>query len=161
MDELRYKRDTLPTIDKAETARKVRKFFKNDWPHLLNYAGTTISKLKSPSFDAAPTGPSYENSSERRMLNIFDAQTVVACVRDAINSCQTAHRDVLAYCFIDGLPDWKTAQKIGYSDPQEQRIKKRACCELAERLQAYQGQTRFNFSKLLVFVKEDKPQQSP
>lgn len=153
--------DTLPTIDKAETAKKVRKFFKNDWPHLLNYAGTSISKLKSPSFDAAPTGPRYENGAERQMLNIFDAQTAVACVRDAINSCQTVHREVLTYRFIDGLPDWKTAQKIGYSDPQEQRIKKRACCELAERLQAYQGQTRFNFAKLLVFAKEDKPQQSP
>lgn len=131
----------LPELDATKTGENVRRFFHHDWPRYMNRAGTTPAELKSPSFDAMPKSPSFENSQERKMMVIFNAQTAIACVMETLKSCREANREVLTYCYIDGLPDWKVAQKMGYSDAQEQRIKSKACCEFAERLDFYQ--TRF------------------
>lgn len=141
----------LPELDATQTAATVRKFFRHDWPRYLNRAGTTARELKSPSFDAMPKSPSFENPQERKMMAIFDAQTAIACVTDALRSCREAYREVLSYCYIDGLPDWKTAQKMGYSDAQEQRIKAKACCEFAERLDYYQAKWDIELSELQVY----------
>lgn len=68
----------LPELDATQTAATVRKFFRHDWPHYLNRAGTTPADLKSPSF---------ENSQEHKMMVILEAQTVIACVMDTLRRC--------------------------------------------------------------------------
>lgn len=130
--------DLLPELNTSETAVNVRQFFRKDWPRLVMRSGTTASQLKSPSFDAVPGGPSFENSQENKMMTIFEAQAAVGCVMDTLNSCRSSHKTILEGCYIDGLPNWKVAQKMGYSEAQEQRIKVSACCEFAERLTYFQ-----------------------
>ena len=144
----------LPELDVTKTGKNVRKFFRHDWPHYLNRAGTTPAELKSPGFDAIPKNPSLENSQEHKMMVILEAQTVIACVMDTLRSCREAHREVLSYCYIDGLPDWKVAQKMGYSDAQQQRIKAQACCEFAERLDFYQTRFKLDLPELQAFKKD-------
>lgn len=141
----------LPELDINQTAKSVRKFFRHDWPHYLNRAGTTPAELKSPGFDVMPKSPSFENPQEHKMMVIFDAQAAVACVMNTLRSCREAHREVLSHCYIDGLPDWKVAQKMGYSDAQQQRIKAQACCEFAERLDYYQVKWGIELPELQVY----------
>lgn len=142
----------LPPLDVNKTAENVRKFFHHEWPRYVNRAGITPAELKSPSFDAMPTSPSFENSQERKMMVIFAAQTAIACVIETLRSCREANREVLTGCYIDGLPDWKVAQKMGYSDAQQQRIKSKACCEFAERLDFYQTRFGTNLPELQAFT---------
>lgn len=141
----------LPPLDVNKTAENVRKFFHREWPRYVNRAGITPAELKSPSFDAMPKSPSFENSQERKMMVIFEAQTAIACVMETLRSCREANREVLTGCYIDGLPDWKVAQKMGYSDAQQQRIKSKACCEFAERLDFYQAQFGIDLPELQAF----------
>lgn len=144
----------LPELNKTATAANVRDFFHKQWPRYLNRAGTTVNMLKSPSFDPMPKSPSFENSQEIKMMNIFDAQQSIACVMETIRSCREQHSRVLIYSFIDCLTDWKIAQKMGYSDSQEQRIKLMACCEFAERLTYFQAKWDTDLPDMQSFEKE-------
>ena len=73
-------------VDTIETAAKVRKFFKQDYPKLIRWAGVSGSYIKSPVMSDEPRSPSFGNRAEEKMDKRIYAQQTLASVGKAINA---------------------------------------------------------------------------
>ena len=138
-------------LDPRLTARKVDQYLKHDFERYLRLCGAHRTDISSPSMSGIPSG-TFTNSQEEKLVEGLYSSCVVDCVKATIANCsdydiRKPYKIILVDYYLKGMPGFKIAQKIGYSDRQFATKKQMALCEFAD---------RFEFWKK-VFKIEDQP----
>ncbi|AWZ37945.1 ArpU family phage packaging/lysis transcriptional regulator [Ligilactobacillus murinus] len=111
-------------VDTIETAAKVRKFFKQDYPKLMRVAGVGNSFLKSPVITDEPKAPSFGNNLEERIVKRVYAQETLERVIEALNAIRDESKQILIAVYVDDLGAWEICERLGCEETQY-RVKKR------------------------------------
>lgn len=128
-------------IDKKQTAKTVKKFFKNQFPLYLARAGLHKSDLSSPSLSEGSAGDSSKNSAEGKMMQIFDYESKCLAVYNAIVGCSHSpnlgifNRDILTCLYIKEMTDAMTQDFVNIWGSSYWDKKTDALCEFSERIQ--------------------------
>lgn len=126
----------MAIIDKRATIKRVRQYLEDD---LDKYRTITANYGAIPAVN-------YENikvvasmspdSTTNRIIKLMDYQAWTQCTENAINTCinepRKPYKTILQARYLDHLPRWQVAQKIGYSIKQENRLVNRACLNFAD-----------------------------
>lgn len=144
-------------IDQYQTAEKVRKFFKYNFPQYLVRAGYHRTDLSSPQLDITGVSAHGGNSAEQKMASIFEAQDKCKAIYQAIDACfdsaRQPFRTILKSLYIDELENWKIADKVQYSDSRYDDLKRYALCNFADTIDTFKLYYDVNFPELKVFKK--------
>lgn len=119
-------------VDTIETAAKVRKFFKQDYPKLIRWAGVSGSYIKSPVMSDEPQSPSFGNRAEEKMDKRIYAQQTLASVGKAINVISEESRRILIGVYADNKDAWSMCEALGCERSRYQQKKRKAENEFAD-----------------------------
>ncbi len=119
-------------VDTIETAAKVRKFFKQDYPKLMLWAGVNASYIKSPVITDEPKSPSFGNRAEENITKRIYAQQTVNSVRDAIKVVSDESRRIILGVYAENKDVWSMCEIIGCERAQYQVKKRKAENEFAD-----------------------------
>ena len=127
-------------IDAQKTAERVDRYLKHDFEHYLRLSGKHRTDISSPTLSGMPGGGSNGNSQENKVIEGAYAGQVVAAIAATIRNCsdydeRKPYKRILIDYYINGLQNFKIAQKIGYSERQFDYKKKMAQCEFADRFE--------------------------
>lgn len=145
-------------IDKNVTTKNVRRFFRVNFITYLNRAGLHSADLSSAQLD--PTGISSrgKNSSEEKMMRIFDYQAKCGAIYFAIIDCMendnlgVFNQKILKYRYIDNIPDSKVQERLGISPASYGEKKASALIEFADRLPVWGRKFDTKFPELRKFI---------
>lgn len=119
-------------VDTIETAAKVRKFFKQDYPKLIRWAGVNGGYIKSPVMSDEPRSPSFGNRAEEKMDKRIYAQQTLARVGKAINVLSYESKQILIGVYADNKNVWDMCDLVGCERAQYQAKKRKAENEFAD-----------------------------
>ena len=128
-------------VDSQKTAERVDRYLKHDFERYLRLSGKHRTDISSPSLSGMPGGSSgNSNSQENKVIEGAYAGQVVAAIAATIRNCsdydeRKPYKRILIDYYINGLQNFKIAQKIGYSERQFDYKKKMAQCEFADRFE--------------------------
>lgn len=129
--------ELFPQIDERRTINNAKKFLKNTFPQWVLQSGLSTSDIQSPTISDMPSSAPVGNSNERKVLKMIERQDDVKAVLKSINAPSRFERMILREVFLNHMPDWKVANKIGYSIAREQSLKKHALLNFAYAMEAY------------------------
>ena len=127
-------------VDCQKTAERVDRYLKHDFERYLRLSGKHRTDVSSPTLPGMPGGGSNGNSQENKVIEGAYAGQVVAAIAATIRNCsdydeRKPYKRILIDYYINGLQNFKIAQKIGYSERQFDYKKKMAQCEFADRFE--------------------------
>lgn len=91
----------IPQIDRKGTARKVKKFFENEYPGICRRAGNNPAGIKAVVIDGMPKSPSFDNSSEEKLTDFIEKQVDYEKVVKAIRALDEMSKDIIMYNIIE------------------------------------------------------------
>lgn len=126
-------------LDPQLTARKADQYLKHDFERYLRLCGAHRTDINSPSMSGMTSG-TFTNHEEDKLVEGLYAASVVDCVRATIANCsdfdiRKPYKIILVDYYLKGMPGFKIAQKVGYSDRQFANKKQMALCEFADRFE--------------------------
>ena len=108
--------ELLPELNKIETCKRVKNFFKKDLERITLLAGQRMIDLQSPNIDGQPKGISFSNSAESKIVDGLDAQLIVLSVNEAIHTgVDETSKKILLGRFINH-DRWVDVQNIIYKE---------------------------------------------
>lgn len=108
--------ELLPELNKKKTCEEVDKFFKNHVERLVLLAGSRLIDLSSPNLSDAPSGSSFNNNQENKLINGIDAQNIVKSINDALNrGIDPVSRKILIGLYIKH-DHWIDVQTVIYKE---------------------------------------------
>lgn len=130
-------------LDPQLTARKVDHYLKHEFERYLRLCGAHRADISSPSMSGMPSG-TFTNHEEDKLVEGLYAASVVDCVRATIANCsdfdiRKPYKIILVDYYLKGMPGFKIAQKVGYSDRQFANKKQMALCEFADRFEFWKN----------------------
>lgn len=143
-------------LDRDETKKRVKKFFKRDFEKALNYSQFRRSDVTSPSFD--PTGVSSHgtNNVENKFIRNTIADICVTRTILAINQCTNDTQIIIKNKFLLGLPDYVTYERMAIKDSQFYRLQTKALLEFAEVFDSLQEKYPLKIDKLAIYSDKKK-----
>lgn len=129
--------ELFPQIDEQQTIRNAKKFLKYTFPKWILQSGLSAVDIKSPTISDMPSGTPYGNSNEQKYIRMLERQDDVKNVLRAINAPANFERLILREVYLNHIPDWKVANRIGYSMAREQTLKNKALLDFACAMEAY------------------------
>lgn len=119
-------------IDKDETKRSVKRFFRHDFERALNYSKYRRNDISSPNFDpnsvSAPSGNHVENKFIKNVIGDVCVERTV----EAIKMCSSDTQTIIKAKYLSKLPDYVTFNRMAIKDSQYYRLQAKAVCEFAE-----------------------------
>lgn len=119
-------------VDTIKTAAKVRKFFKQDYPKLMLWAGVNASYIKSPVITDEPKSPSFGNRAEEKISKRIYAQQTLASVSKAIGVISEESRLILVGVYVENKDAWSMCENLGCERSRYQQKKRKAENEFAD-----------------------------
>lgn len=119
-------------VDTIETAAKVRKFFKQDYPKLMRVAGVENSFIKAPVMSDEPKAPSFGNQLEERIVKQVYAKETLERVGKALNALRDESKQILIAVYVDDLSAWEICERLGCEKAQYHIKKRKAENEFAD-----------------------------
>lgn len=123
--------------NKSKTIKKVRHFFQDDdeFPRIVRLAGPD-KELKSPHIDITGVrGSGAGNATENRYLMHAHYQTARDIVDFAIRSMPEVQQTIMFYKYVQPIPVWQVANKVGLEKSAFNELDKKACLDFADYLQ--------------------------
>lgn len=129
----------MDNLDQRLTARKVNQYLKHDFERYLRQCGAHRADISSPSMSGMSSS-TFGNRQEEKLLEGLYAASVVDCIKHTIANCtdddiRKPYKTILVDYYLKGMPGFKIAQKVGYSDRQFVKKKQLALCEFADRFE--------------------------
>lgn len=126
-------------LDQRLTAHKVDQYLKHNFEQYLRQCGAHRADISSPSMSGMPSS-TFGNQQEEKLVEGLYAASVVDCIKHTIANCadgdiRKPYKIILVEYYLNGMPGFKIAQKIGYSDRQFANKKRLALCEFADRFE--------------------------
>lgn len=143
--------------NKAETAKKVRKFLEYDFQNYLNRAGMHRTDLSSPQLDPTSVSSHGGNSAENKMFRLYDYQAKCLAVYQTIMDCEENEnkgirsKSILKLRYLDDLSDSQVEARLHLSGSRYRYKKNRALCEFADRLHKWATINDTNLPDLSVY----------
>ena len=122
----------LPEIDEKETIKRVRRFFKEDYPRLCRQAGRDQSAIKAVVYTGMPKASGTDNSKENSITATLWAQELLHSVYESVKRCDHDSRVILAERYGTSKPSWQIAQQLGYENTRFHEKQKHAFLEFAD-----------------------------
>ena len=119
--------------DKNVIIKGARSFMKTKLSDYLALTGEQRADLKSGPCVKISNSVYSGNSTEKRFLDIVEAEKVVNCVKHAIENCSNMNRHILTLCYLDEIMDKNVAIRLGYSISRYKDLKRQALYEFALR----------------------------
>ena len=119
-------------FDELATRKNVRKFLKKTFPRLIMLSKISSTQLQSPTLSDMPTSKPVGNVNEKKIINMLEAQRLVKEVINIIKCCRGHGSTILFDVYVLNIADWKTANKIGYSEARYQDLKNQSLLDFAD-----------------------------
>lgn len=123
-------------VDQKATAKKVRKFFDDDFMLCVRKMNRRPQDLKSPQYDPQPKRSTIGNSIEEAIIEHIDLEEVYRAVAVAIRNCSRRSNLILVGRYLDGIPDSIMQERLGLEHTHYGESKNWALNEFADRVQA-------------------------
>lgn len=127
----------FPEVDKKQTIRNAKNFLKKQLPKMMIQARVSSLSLKSPVISDMPSGSSYGNSNESKLVLVIQRQEDVKEVVRTIKGMNKLQAYIINAVYLENREDWKVAQEIGYSQSRYHDIKNLALINFACALDVY------------------------
>lgn len=118
-------------LDRGETKKNVKKFFKRDFERALNYSKYRRSDVSSPSFEATSTSNAGNPTESKFIINTLGDMCVERTV-EAIGMCSQDTQFIIKAKYFNNLPDYVTYTRMSIKDSQYYRLQAKAICEFAQ-----------------------------
>lgn len=127
----------FPEVDEKRTIRNAKNFLKKQLPKMMIQARVSSLSLKSPVISDMPSGSSYGNSNESKLVLVIQRQEDVKEVVRTIKGMNKLQAYIINAVYLENREDWKVAQEIGYSQSRYHDIKNLALINFACALDVY------------------------
>lgn len=127
----------FPEVDKKQTIRNAKNFLKKQLPKMMIQARVSSLSLKSPVISDMPSGSSYGNSNESKLVLVIQRQEDVKEVVRTIKGMNKLQAYIINAVYLEKREDWKVAQEIGYSQSRYHDLKNLALINFACALDVY------------------------
>lgn len=131
--------ELLPELNVNETCREVDKFFRKHVERLVLLAGSRLTDLSSPNISGMPSGSTFSNNQESKLINGIDAQNIVKSISDALNrGVDPVSRKILIGLYINH-DRWIDVQNVIYKEHTSfAKLRKRALLSFASSFEGWQ-----------------------
>ncbi len=90
----------IPQINTKKTAKRVRDFFKKEYPGICRRAGSSTVGIKAIVIDDMPKSPSYGNKVEENITDHIQRKVDYEKVVNAIKALDMVSQDIIIYDLI-------------------------------------------------------------
>lgn len=122
----------LPEIDKKKTAKRVRTFFKKEYPRLCRLAGKSTSAIKAVVYTDMPKASAAGNSKESALVSTMWAQELLESVYKAVKQCEHESQIIIVERYGKHKAGWKVAAMLGYASTRYYEKQNTALLEFAD-----------------------------
>ena len=119
-------------VDEVATRKNVKKFFEKIFPRLIMLSEFSSTQLQSPTLSDMPASKPVGNTNEKKIITMLEAQRLV---KEAIESMKyvRGHGSTILYdTYVLNIDNWKTANKIGYSQSRYHDLKNQSLLDFAD-----------------------------
>lgn len=119
-------------VDELATSKNVKHFLSKIFPRLIMLSGLDSTQLQSPTLSDMPTSKPVGNSNEKKIINMLEAQRIVKEVIKSMKCCRGHSSTILFDVYVLEVSAVKIEMKIGFSQAQFYRLKKKALLDFAD-----------------------------
>lgn len=102
-------------IDRVETTKRVRKFFKSDLEHYKSLAGAGRYDLKAINYTNTKVKSTPKNGAlENYYIATIEAENIIKAVKPAIENCKPVAKKLITMKALEKRPVWQIKQALAY-----------------------------------------------